>query len=43
MKLSKNKLYIKAYIKCANCGILTFENFSRNMPQHSSENGKIYC
>ena len=43
MKFSKNKLYIETYIKCVNCGILIFEDSKKNMPQHSSENGRVYC
>lgn len=43
MRFSKNKLYIEAYIKCVNCGILIFEDSKRNTPQRGSGNGKIYC
>ena len=43
MKFSKNKLYIEAYIKCANCGILIFEDPKRDAAQRRLENGRIYC
>ena len=43
MKFSKNKLYIEAYIKCVNCGILIYEASKQNMPQRRSESDKIYC
>ena len=43
MRFSKNKLYIEAYIKCANCGILIFEDPKQDAPQQRSENGRIYC
>ena len=43
MKFSKNKLYIEAYMKCVNCGILIFEDPKENATQHRLENGKIYC
>ena len=43
MRFSKNKLYVEAYIKCTNCGILIFENAKKDAAQHRLENGKVYC
>lgn len=43
MKFSKNKLYIEAYIKCENCGVLIFEDSKQDALQQRSVNGKTYC
>ena len=37
MRFAQNRLYVEAYIKCANCGVLIYENAPVDDP------AAIYC
>jgi hypothetical protein len=43
MRFAPNHLYIEEYVKCANCGVLIYEERGSKKPQTVNEDGKIYC
>lgn len=43
MKFAPNHLYIEEYVKCANCGVLIYEERGGKKPQTISKDGKVYC
>jgi hypothetical protein len=43
MKFAANHLYIEEYVKCANCGVLIYEERGARKPQTINKDGKIYC
>jgi hypothetical protein len=43
MKFSQNGLYIESYSKCANCGVLIYENFAEDARKKVQHEGKTYC
>jgi hypothetical protein len=43
MKFAPNHLYIEEYVKCANCGVLIYEERDAKKPQTISKDGKVYC
>ncbi|MEQ8651908.1 MAG: hypothetical protein RIC87_05545 [Kiloniellales bacterium] len=40
MKFSANRLYVERYLKCANCGVLVYEN---DKEQLKDEGGTLFC
>lgn len=43
MKFSLNGLYIESYTKCANCGVLIYENSAEDGRKKTEHEGRIYC
>jgi hypothetical protein len=43
MKFAPNHLYIEEYVKCANCGVLIYEERDVEKPQKITKHGKVYC
>jgi hypothetical protein len=43
MRFAADHLYIEEYVKCANCGVLIYEERGDSKPQTITTNGKIYC
>ncbi len=43
MKFAPNRMYVEAYHKCANCGLLLYENPAQASPEMLLRNGTIYC
>ncbi|MFB2549989.1 hypothetical protein [Ensifer soli] len=43
MKFSLNGLYIESYTKCANCGVLIYENSEEDSRRKTLHEGRIYC
>jgi hypothetical protein len=43
MKFAPNHLYIEEYVKCANCGVLIYEQRGKTNPGSISRESKIYC
>lgn len=43
MKFAPNRMYVEAYHKCANCGLLLYEKPAQAEPSMLTRNGKIYC
>lgn len=47
MRFAPNHLYIEEYVKCANCGVLIYENSApnklENNPGKITKDGKVYC
>jgi hypothetical protein len=43
MKFAPNHLYVEEYIKCANCGVLIYEERGGKKPETISKDGRIYC
>jgi hypothetical protein len=43
MKFAPNRLYIEEYVKCANCGVLIYEEHGAEKPQTITKDGKVYC
>ena len=43
MKFAPNRLYIEEYVKCTNCGVLIYEDRSKDKSATIVKNGKPYC
>lgn len=43
MKFSQNGLYIESYSKCANCGVLIYEDSQADQAKKVEHEGKGYC
>lgn len=43
MRFAPNRLYIEEYVKCANCGVLIYEEQGAKKPQTITKDGKVYC
>lgn len=43
MKFSQNGLYIESYTKCANCGVLIYEDSKTDQELKVAHEGKPYC
>jgi hypothetical protein len=43
MRFSPNRLYIEEYVKCANCGVLIYEEQGAKKLQTITKDGKVYC
>ena len=43
MKFAPNRLYIEEYVKCANCGVLIYEDRSTKKLSTVNSGGKLYC
>ncbi len=43
MRFAPNHLYIEEYVKCANCGVLIYEERGSKKSQTISKDGKVYC
>ncbi|KQU94674.1 hypothetical protein ASD00_22505 [Ensifer sp. Root31] len=43
MKFSQNGLYIESYTKCANCGVLIYENSAEDSRKKTVHAGNTYC
>ena len=43
MKFAPNRLYIEEYVKCTNCGVLIYEDRSKDKSANVIKNGKPYC
>ena len=43
MKFAPNHLYIEEYVKCANCGVLIYEDRSTKELSTVNSGGKLYC
>jgi len=43
MKFAPNRMYVEAYHKCANCGLLLYEKPAQAGPTMLVRNGAIYC
>ena len=43
MKFAPNHLYIEEYVKCANCGVLIYEERDAKESETISKDGKVYC
>lgn len=43
MKFSLNGLYIESYTKCANCGVLIYENSEEDSRKKTVHDGSTYC
>ncbi len=43
MKFAPNRMYIEAYNKCPNCGILLYEKPANATSDTVQFNGKTYC
>jgi hypothetical protein len=43
MKFAPNHLYIEEYVKCANCGVLIYEERAFEQPQTITKDEKVYC
>ncbi len=43
MKFAPNHLYIEEYVKCANCGVLIYDERGKKQSQPIIHDGKRYC
>jgi hypothetical protein len=43
MRFAPNHLYIEEYIKCANCGVLIYEERGTKESKTITQDGKVYC
>lgn len=43
MKFAPNRMYVEAYHKCANCGLLLYEKPAQGESAMLVRNGTIYC
>ncbi len=43
MKFSQNGLYIESYTKCANCGVLIYENSPVDAATKVAADGDTFC
>lgn len=43
MRFAPNHLYIEEYVKCANCGVLIYDERGKNEAATVVANGKTYC
>lgn len=43
MKFSQNGFYIESYTKCANCGVLVYEQSPEDQANKVTVDGDIYC
>jgi hypothetical protein len=43
MKFAQNRLYIEAYIKCHNCGVLLFHDDKAQQAAKVDISGVVYC
>jgi hypothetical protein len=43
MKFAPNRLYIEAYNKCPNCGLLLYEKPAGGVADAVLSQGKLYC
>ncbi|MGO4832506.1 hypothetical protein AB4144_09470 [Rhizobiaceae sp. 2RAB30] len=43
MKFSQTGLYIESYSKCANCGVLIYENSAEDAKKMRRHENRIFC
>ncbi len=43
MKISQTGLYIESYSKCANCGVLIYENSAEDAKKMRRHENRIFC
>lgn len=43
MKFSQNRFYIESYTKCANCGVLVYEDSPEDQANKVMLDGATYC
>ena len=43
MKFSQNRFYIESYTKCANCGVLIYEDSAEDQANQVMRDGEHYC
>jgi N-methylhydantoinase B len=43
MKFSQNRFYIESYTKCANCGVLIYDDSPEDQASLVRHDGQVYC